>query len=145
MPAGTDAPVNTQVAGTQGSSRVVPLPSGGYAIVWADSGTHEVRARTYSSTGDPVGAEVLIDANLGYDYLNSVVPLPSGGFMVTWQQTVYLTNTSWAQLFDSDGNPTGSPFNIAALGSTAALAGGGFVVTYAEYVWADGNILDVKA
>ena len=65
--------------------------------------------------------------------------------MVTWRQTVYLTDTSWAQLFDSDGNPTGSPFNLAALGQTAALAGGGFVTTYIEYPFAPGNVVDVKA
>ena len=65
LPTGTDAPVNTETAGTQGNPHVVSLPSGGYTIVWG--GSFEVRARTYTSTGDPVGDEVQIDNDLGYD------------------------------------------------------------------------------
>ncbi|HEY0012777.1 MAG TPA: M10 family metallopeptidase C-terminal domain-containing protein [Allosphingosinicella sp.] len=134
---------------------VAALPGGGFIVAWGktyggdpDTG-QDIAAQMYDAAGNEVGSRSEVASRSAFNALApSVTMLADGGFVVAW----YDDDTSAqprarivkAQLFDSSGAKVGAEF--APGGTTlfqgradvAALAGGGFVVTWSA-VNADGD------
>jgi Ca2+-binding RTX toxin-like protein len=137
---GSEFPVG-DVVGREPS--VAILSNGNLVISWLHEnspGDFDVCARIFDSTGAPVGDEFTVNTYSGSPSLGSnVTALAGGGFVVTWD--VYYGNSDVrAQVYAADGSKIGGevvvtgPSQSYSGGSTvAALAGGGFVVTWGDY------------
>ena len=135
---------------------VAELANGGFVIGWDDWG--ETRAQIYGAAGEPVGGEFRLNAN-GNAVQDSVaiVGLSGGGFVATWRTADGAADGAGdavkAQLFNAAGGRVGGEFLVNSHKADSqydpavtALAGGGFVVTWATRDSAqDGNGGAVKA
>jgi hypothetical protein len=95
-----------------------------------------VRSQRFDSSGNKVGSEAFFGVDLNQAAgvnLNiaqlGVTGLAGGGYAVSWSDT---SNVVKALLYDSSGNPSGSPITVATANNgegvvLAPLASGGFV------------------
>ncbi|MFN4096181.1 MAG: calcium-binding protein [Sphingomonas sp.] len=115
-PVGDNFLINTSTASSQVDPTVAALPNGGFVITWQSYvGTYLAMAQIYDALGNKVGPE-LVASSVGND-VNScaVTALPWGGFLVTWANYALTGASRYSvrgQLFDADGNPLGSEFQI---------------------------------
>ena len=152
VPAGAEFLVNTTTADTQHSPSVAGLMGGGYVVTWAswnqDGSAWDVYGQVYDASAAPVGAEFRANTTT-YSYQNgpSVAALAGGGFVVTWQSIGQDGSGAgvYGQVYDGSGAPVGAEFrantyttNDQFVPSAAALAGGGFVVTW-QSIGQDGS------
>ena len=139
--------VNTVTSGQQESPAIGGLTGGGFVVVWQDNSTlggdtsgSGIKGQRYDASGQPVGAEFLVNSVTTSDQFGPKVSgLSGGGFLVTW--TDYSTGDIKAQLYGADGSRVNGEFRVNTQTDgdqrdcdVTALAGGGFVVT-----WSDGS------
>ncbi|WP_131819302.1 Ig-like domain-containing protein [Sphingomonas jatrophae] len=141
---------NTSTHGYQAAPTVGALSGGGFVIGWEDftplgadtSGT-SVRVQVFGASGTKVdGPFVAATQTAGDQLAPSIVGMADGNFVVTWQDgSATLGDAEGtsikAQIFTSGGAKVGSETLVNTktdgwenMPSVAALAGGGFVVTW---------------
>jgi Ca2+-binding RTX toxin-like protein len=153
-PAGTriggEFQVNTTTLNQQLDPALAPLATGGFVAAWADSSgqggdnsLYGIKAQRFDSAGAKVGGEVLVNVAIsGYQMGPSIAGLASGGYVVGWTDEGFTTengNGVRARVFDAAGLPLSGEIRVNTTtqfdqdeSSVAALAGGGFVVTWTD-------------
>ncbi len=152
IPIGGEFLVNTLTASSQFVPTVAQLDGGGFVISWDDWGSFDTKAQIFDATGAKVGTEFRLNTNTSaFQEYGDITGLAGGGFVATWRTTDTAADGSGqavkAQVFDGAGTKVGGEFlvNSQAAGSQyepsiAALANGGFVVTwYTTDVAQDGS------
>ena len=146
---GSEFLVNTQTNSYQASPAVSALADGRIVITWTDysgigrdSSLTSVKAQIFDATGGKVGSEFLVNTQTQDQQTETnITGLAGGGFVVTWTDQYGPSDGSGysikAQVYDADGVRVGGEFlanttayNSQAEPSIAALADGGFVVTW---------------
>lgn len=149
---GSEFQVNSIGTGHQFLPAITALENGRFVVTWTDnSGTEgdstwAVRARLFNSDGLAQGSDFLVNnTTAGSQYEPAITLLSDGRFVATW--THWSTNAEIrAQIFDAEGNRSGSEISVSATTpsvaftpSVAALADGRFVVTWYDQRGADGD------
>jgi VCBS repeat-containing protein len=144
--AGTEFQVNTVTTNDQIYSSVAALSDGGFIVTWSslgqDGSDYGMYGQRYDATGATVGTEFQVNTETTFDQLySSVAAHGDGGFVVTWS-SFGQDGDRWGvygQRYDADGVPAGGEFRINTVtssdqnySSVAALADGGFVVTWSS-------------
>ena len=135
----------------QSEPDLAALPGGGFVGAWveADGSGAGIRAQIFDADGDRLGAQIAVNSTiLNHQLSPELATLADGGFVVVWYDSPAAGAGSAlrAQRFDSGGAPLGSELQVNMTSTNtihpavAALAGGGFVVT-----WVDAATYDVKA
>ena len=156
-PIGGEFLVNTSTWSSHFGASVAALANGGFVISWDDWYGFEAKAQIFDATGAPVGGEFRLNTNAGATEDSAeITALANGGFVATWRTTATSADGSGdavkAQLFDASGARVGTEFlvNSQTLDSQydpsiTALAGGGFVITWAtRHTAQDGSAGAVK-
>jgi Ca2+-binding RTX toxin-like protein len=164
---GGELALSSGISTNHGDSQVAALANGAFAVSYTRTTStnnvidSDVVVQAFDSAGAATGAVTVISASsTGNQNSSALAALPGGGFVATWNDT----NSSAAgdssgqgvkaQFFDSAGAKVGGEFlvNTVTAGSqyqpsVAALASGGFVITWAHLssVVGDPNGNDVKA
>jgi hypothetical protein len=127
--------VNTESVRSQSPS-VAALTGGGFVVTWfAFPSPYRCWLRRYDSAGAAVDS--IYQTNTGTDSCSFpfVAALTGGGFVVTWSYGAAVP-TIQGQLYSSTATSVGSNFQVSTTAvysdetSVAALADGGFVVTW---------------
>ncbi len=151
------AKVNTFDADTQIFPHVAVALDGSFLVVWNSweppnpGDAHKrviIRSQLFDSSGQADGTEQIlseIKTLIAGDARPELTALPGGGYVVVWEssQSADPNDTSYSiqgRLVGADGVPSGDQFQInelmtgtlEAYSSVAALADGGFVVTWAR-------------
>ncbi len=153
-PAGSETRVNTGTAFNQSGSSVSALSDGGYVVTWqsSDADGFGVFSQRYNAAGVAQGSETQVNTTTAASQdAPSVAALAGGGYVVTWQSMGQDGDGYgiYARLFDGTGAAlTGEmPVNTESNGeqsapSVAALAGGGYIVTW-QTAWPSGDGIDI--
>jgi len=151
--AGSEFRVNTWTNHVQNTPAVTTLSDGGFLVTWQsinqDGDGTGVYAQRYDSTGAVVGSEFRVNTtNVGDQGSSSATELSGGGYVITWSAGNGQDGSGYgvfAQIYDSANATVGSEFQVntytagdqlldPGVGTPgpciAALAGGGFVVTW---------------
>ncbi|MET3595343.1 VCBS repeat-containing protein, partial [Mesorhizobium shonense] len=145
-PLGSEFRVNTYTANDQWAPSVATLAGGGFVVTWRsvgqDGSGEGVYGQRYGADGAPLGGEFRVNTYTAGDQVApTVAALASGGFVVTWMSNGQ-DGSGWGvfgQRYDADGSSGGEfRVNTYTAGdqqspSVAALADGGFVVTWISY------------
>ena len=122
---------------------VIGLADGGFTVTWTSNGQDGsglgVYGQRYSVGGAVVGGEFRVNTTTAGEQADaSVAALADGGFVVTWSG--YGSTDSWGvygQRYNAAGASVGTEFRVNTTTaddqfspSVAALANGGFVVTW---------------
>ncbi len=123
------------------------------AFVWsADTGSgYDIHIMCFDDNGDS-GSETLVNTTTaGSQLADNVTGLAGGAFVVTWSSTDVSGTGVYSRLFDGEGNPLGDETLVNTYtndnqyeSATAALADGGYVVTWTS-ANQDGHALGVYA
>ena len=138
---GTEFTVNTNAGSNTGSveSSVTALVNGTFAVAWYESGQHHIQI--FTASGSRLGVELLINTGLsGTQVGPELTALSNGGFAMVWKDQNDGSGTSiYVQAFDANAQAVGNAelVNTQIGGdqiqpSIAALADGGFVVTWTD-------------
>ncbi len=157
-PIGGEFLVNTQTLSSQFTPNVAALANGGFVISWDDWNGFDMKAQIYDANGARVGGEIRLNTNTSaFQEYGDIVGLANGGFVATWRTTDTSADGSGqavkAQIFAASGAKVGAEFlvNSQTAGDqyspvTAALSGGGFVITwYSTDTAQDGSGSALKA
>ncbi len=145
---GGEVRINTTTFNGQFQPVVAALADGGYVVTWTSShlygsSEYDVYAQRYDASGVALDGEVQINTTTaGSQYQQAVAGLADGGYIVTWIS--YMQDGSewgeYAQRYDANGIALGGEvqINTSTAGSqydpaVAALADGGYVVTWTSY------------
>ncbi len=144
---GSEFQLNTHTISSQVYPSVTALKGGGFVATWAsndqDGSGYGVFARRYDAGGVAIGNEFQVNTywTSAQDYI-STAGLEDGGFVVTWASLGQDGDGYgvYGQRYDASGIAIGGEFHISdgeTVGnqtepSVAALAGGGFVVSWAS-------------
>lgn len=158
VPTGGEFLVNVTAAGNQSAPSLTTLANGTFLVGWDDAGSTDVLARLYAADGTALGGEFRLNTNVfATQSAHDVIALADGGFVAVWRSTDFNQDGSnesvKGQVFDASGAKVGGEFlvNTNTFGaqndpSVAALAGGGFVVTWVtSYGADDGSSWAIKA
>ena len=142
--AGDEFQVNTYTTGHQSDANVAGLAYGGFMVVWNGEGsadeTSGIYGQRYDGSGEASGTQFQINSHTADNQASSAITaLADGGFVVTWMSVHQ--DGDWGgvfgQRFDAGGDTVGKEFQINTFTedgqgdpSVAALADGGFVVTW---------------
>ena len=156
---GSTAPL--AVSGSSGnvSPQVAVLDNGGYVVTWQGqtSNDYHIYVQQFDATG--TGATpVVLDATTGntnrFEVLPQITALTGGGYVVTWSGYEYNNSnndsSTYVQQFDATGAKVGSIVVLDGLsnGTTggsytypyiAALADGGYAISWMEYNNSNGS------
>ncbi len=148
-PISQKALVNTCEEKNQYETAIADLATSGYVVTWtsvSQDGSYDgVYAQVFDESGEAVGDEVLVNANVqSYQKCPSVTGLEDGGFVVAWQS--YATDGDgygiYARRFNFAGYPAGDDFHVSTAvfshqssPQVVNLYDGGFVV-----VWQSGHL-----
>ncbi|WP_165493836.1 calcium-binding protein [Azotobacter chroococcum] len=146
-PIGTELQVNTTTANSQEQPSIAALSDGGFVVTWMSQGQDGsgtgIYAQRYAADGAPLGGELRVNTTTASDQsLPSIAALSDGGFVVTWTSTGQDGSGTgiYAQRYTADGAPLGGELRVNATTANtqeqpniAALADGGFVVTWQSY------------
>ena len=149
--------VNTFDTDTQIFPHVAMALDGSFLVVWNSweppnpEDAHKrviIRSQLFDSNGQPDGNEQILSTVktlIAGDARPDLTALPGGGYVVVWEssQSADMNDTSYTiqgRLVGTNGVPSGDQFQVNALmtgtlegySSVAALADGGFVVTWAR-------------
>jgi serralysin len=138
---GGETIVNTQTGGSQVAPYVAQLSSGGFVVIWTDSGSYtSAKGQIYDSAGAKVGGEFTVStAGTQPTGANGVAALPDGGFVATFGNY----GEVYAQRFDANGAQLGWPIEVTPYdryfpqdfgSAVAVLADGGFVVAWTKEI-----------
>lgn len=142
-PVGGEFQVNTSTWGSHFYPNVEALAGGGFVISWDDWYGFDAKAQIFDASGARVGGEFRLNTSAGAtEDSTDVTALANGGFVATWRSTATSADGSGdavkAQLFDASGARVGTEFLVNSQTidsqydpSITALAGGGFVITWA--------------
>jgi hypothetical protein len=133
------AGVDTTTAAGQPS--LTQLANGNVFVVWDnnDPGDAGLRGHLYSPAGAPIGSELTLAFSGTLFDDPQVVALRSGGFVISFTQNFGTSSDAAYRVYDDAGNP--ARFDIVNSNrnglhndsAVAALADGGFVVTYTDF------------
>ncbi len=151
-PVGGEFLVNTYTAGTQQFSSIAALASGGFVVTWSSNGqdgsNFGIYGQRYTAAGVADGSEFRVNTyTAGIQQFSSIAALTDGGFVVTWSSFGQDGDGygSYGQRYTAAGATDGSEFRINSYttnsqlyASVAALADGGFVVTWSS-LFQDGS------
>jgi len=125
------------------SPQVSRLTNGGFVVTWVSqtASAYYVKAQRYNANGAPAGSILKIAAVPASDTQGvtgpRVVGLQKGRFVIVWNDFNYTESSAgtFGRRYTSDGLAAGSKFKINTTAGShhsavAALASGGFVVTY---------------
>ena len=152
---GNTVPLALSDSSDNGSPQVTVLDNGGYVVTWygETSGDNHIYVQQFDANGTGV-TPVVLDSTTGSSGLQEFQPqitaLANGGYVVTWSEINYNSsnndNNTYVQQFDATGARVGSivVLNGSNNSSTnngsesnypyvAALADGGYVVTWMEH------------
>jgi RTX calcium-binding nonapeptide repeat (4 copies) len=136
--------VNTSTANSQVAPYIAPLADGGFIVTWSsslqDGSSWGIYGQRYTAGGVTAGGEFRVNTTTVNGQLGShSVALADGGFVVTWSSD-FQDGSSYGiyrQRYTSAGLATGGEFRVNTTtaneqvhSSIAALADGGFVVTW---------------
>ena len=155
---GIETRVNATTAGNQQNPSVAGLADGGYVVSWESAGQDGsglgIYAQRYNASGVAQGSETRVNTTTAGDQASpSLAALAGGGFVVTWQSNGQdgAGLGIYAQRYDASGAALGvetrvntTIVNDQSLPSVAALASGGYVVTW-ESNGQDGSGLGIYA
>ncbi|MCB1449466.1 MAG: cadherin domain-containing protein, partial [Nitratireductor sp.] len=144
---GNEFLINSAVANNQTYPSVTALADGGFVVTWSsygqDGNVEGIYSQRFDETGAKVGSEFQVNATtFSSQHYSSVAALADGGFVVTWSSLGQDTSNYgiYGQRYDVDGNAIGPEFKINTFtfdnqiySSVAALADGGFVVSWSSY------------
>lgn len=128
---------------------VTTLANGNVVIAYgsfnqaAAGSLQDVYAQIFSPAGQKIGSEILANQTTDFNQRTpAIAPLSDGRFVLTWvseQQSHDRSVEIWARVFAANGTAAGNEFqvsttttNVCANPSVAALANGGFVVSWGE-------------
>ncbi len=107
--------------------------AGNFMVIWTEQGTGAIRGRVFSSSGTPLGTELVIASPAPYTYGTHLVAEQDGGFTVVWQSALTLLR----RRYTAEGEPLGlaetltqSPAHIST--DAAAHGHSGTVVVWME-------------
>ncbi|HZF96411.1 MAG TPA: Ig-like domain-containing protein, partial [Allosphingosinicella sp.] len=158
---GEFAPATYQVNMQIGPS-AASLASGGFAIAWGDSSQgggdtslYAVKMQMFDAAGARVGGELLVNETTDqFQYQPSIAALKGGGIVVAWTDESSSQGNIKARLYDDAGKALTGEFTVntslqfqQSAPSAAALAGGGFVISWYDQgaIGSDGGGGSVKA
>ena len=148
---GTEFAVNTTTTGNQALSAnanaVSFLDNGDFVVVWESDhgGTNDVYMQLFNNIGDPIGSETIVNVTTANEQSHaSVAGLENGGYVVAWTGGSGTYDT-FIRVYSQDGtggselqvNTGAAASSSASSPQVAALANGGFVVT-----WSTGDTTD---
>lgn len=145
VPQGGEARVNTTTANHQAAASVAGLEGGGYVVTWQspDASSYGIFMQRYDATGVAQGSETAVNTYTTSEQKEPVVAgLVGGGYAIAWvsRGQDFGVEGVFVQRYGSDGTPVGSTTQVNWGGSgpqqdvsIAALADGGFVVSYTSY------------
>ena len=161
---GVETRINTTTADNQFQSSIAGLADGGYVVTWTsnnqDGYSYGVYAQRYAADGSLVGAETRVNTTTqGAESDSDVAVLVDGGYVVTWTSYTQDGNLAeralYAQRYAADGSAVGAETRVNIPGtngsfsdnmaSHAALADGGYVVTWTAWPVGSANRWDVYA
>jgi Ca2+-binding RTX toxin-like protein len=142
--AGSETLVNSYTTGNQFEPKTTGLTDGGWVVTWwgegPGDGVNGIFQQRYSADGNAVGPETLVNSyTTNGQYAPRTTALADGGWLLTWEgegpgdgpYDIY------QQRYSADGNAVGSETlvnlyttNNQVIPTTAALADGGWVVTW---------------
>lgn len=146
QPIGSEFRINTFTLGDQFSDGVAALANGGFVVTWTsnnqDGDSYGVYGQRYNASGGKTGVEFRLNTHTtDWQYGSVVAGLTNGGFVTTWTSLNQDGNSYGihGQRFDANGSKAGSEFRVNTTtenaqddSAVAALAGGGFVVTWSS-------------
>ncbi|MNO74360.1 Bifunctional hemolysin/adenylate cyclase precursor [compost metagenome] len=150
---GGEVRINTTTIGAQQDPAVAALTNGGYAVAWQSSpqgptdddsslGPSDIYVQLYNASGAKVGGQTLANATVGGLHEEPrVVGLADGGYLVSWNGIGTGDSAGvFVQRFNATGAKVGpetrintSTSNTQEFANIAALADGGYVVTWENY------------
>lgn len=130
--------INTYTSGDQGSNFVIALADGGWLALWnsdgQDGSNYGVYQKRYSSAGEPLSGDVLVNTTTsGHQYRPNAALLAGGGWVVCWEND---SGNIFQQRYNAEGVRIGTesvvtPSNHASINTQATgLADGGWVVAW---------------
>lgn len=140
---GGEFQVNTATSGTQSAAAIAALKGGGFVVTWeslAPDGSGSIYAQLYGSDGVAIGNGLQVSNHATSDQSSpTVTSMSDGGFVVSWVSVGQNGDGSsvYAQRYDASGTTVGSQFEASGSDdyapSVAALADGGFVLSWSGY------------
>lgn len=159
-PVGGEFQINTYTTGTQDEPEVAMDSQGNFVVVWSGDGTDTsssgISGQRFDSDGNPVGGQFQVNTYTTDKQDEPSVGMdPLGNFVVVWGSygssgTDSDYESIQGQLYDSNGDPVGSEFQVNTITSqrqdSAAVTAdgqGNFVVVWqSEYTKIKGQIYD---
>lgn len=152
--------INSYTGQWQEHPDITRLADGSLVVVWdsfyseGNRSFYYIAAQRFTATGEPIGGEMLLDADIsGQSTHPSVVALADGGFAVAWQaaqgSSILDQTDVYTRAYDADGTPRGR--SIVAhppsrddqyAASIAATDDGGYTLTWSSYGGSDIDVWD---
>jgi hypothetical protein len=158
---GTEFQVNTETYLYQQYPSITALNDGGFVITWMshdqDGSYDGIFAQRYDASGNNFGTEFQVNTYTSYTQDSpSTTALADGGFVITWKSEGQNGSSGnydiYAQRYDVNGNTAGIEFQVNTYTpdwqsnpDTAALADGGFVITWHGYGATDNSSYSIYA
>ena len=140
--------IGTPLNLNKSDSQVAGLANGSFVVTWTagndqDGDALGIFGQRFAANGSKLGGEFRVNTTTaGSQQESALSPLAGGGFVVTWTD---LNGGIYGQRYNADGSKAGGQFKanstLVKTGTTdddlwssvAALADGGFVVTWTSY------------
>jgi hypothetical protein len=146
--------VNTTTGDQQFYQSAAGLSGGSYVVTWMslsqDGSGYGIYVQRFNASGVAQGGEVLVNTTTANDQLYpTVVGLVGGGYVIAWQSsndfTIYSQRYNAAGVAQGGETQVGTPGTVGQFppASIAALADGGYVVTWSAF--SDGSSLGIYA
>ena len=113
---GSNFMVNSATAGDQEYSTIAMAPAGNFVVTWSgqQSGTWDVYAQMFASTGAPQGSEFRVNTTTANDqmFANLAINPSNGQFVITWSGDQAGHWNIYAQSYLASGTAAGSEFQV---------------------------------
>ena len=165
-----DTRVNTYTTNSQVAPKSAALANGGWIVTWDSTGQdgsgRGVYAQRYAADGTAAAGETRVNTTTINNQMTPVVAtLADGGYVIAWSGQDGDGSGVYAQRYAADGTANGvetrintTPTGSQTVSDIAALAGGGYIVTwnsdgqdgslggvYAQRYAADGSAIGVES
>ncbi|MCU6667798.1 cadherin domain-containing protein [Enterobacteriaceae bacterium H4N4] len=158
---GNSVPLGVSGSSDNGSPQVAVLDNGGYVVTWhgQTAGDYHIYVQQFDANGTG-STPVVLDSTVGIsdsvEFQPQITALVNGGYVVTWAElnnyNLNNNNSTYVQQFDATGAKVGSIVVLNGSGNNssnnggdfnypyiAALADGGYAVTWMEYSNSNGS------